>query len=55
MNICDKISSHYTEVVCSDDFYQSTGKSVKHLTEKEKKMYLEILKSEITNTKLITS
>ncbi len=46
MNVCDKISSYYTEILCSEDLYQSIGKPIQNLNEKEKKIYLEILKSE---------
>jgi len=53
VNVCDKVSSYYTEIICSDDFYQSFGKPVQDLNEKEKKAYLEILKSEIIEDYLL--
>jgi len=53
VTVLDKVSSYYTEIICSVDFYQSIGKSVKNLNEIEKKKYLEILKSEFIEDYLL--
>lgn len=53
MNVLDKVSSYYTEIICSADLYQSFGKPVNNLNENEKKEYLEILKSEFIDGYLL--
>jgi len=53
MNVCDKVSSYYTEILCSDDCYNRIGKPAKYLNVKEKKEYLEILKSEFIDELLL--
>ena len=47
MNVCDKTSAYYAKIICSEDLYHSIGKPIQNLNEKEKKNYLEILKSEL--------
>ena len=47
VDVCDKLSSYSTEIICSEDLYQIIGKPIQNLTEKEKKEYLEIIKVEV--------